>query len=96
MLEKLKGCFLRERAAQICCYALILWVSDIVHIDQVDDFYQEIFLSLVYRKYSFKMGSTALSNMLHDLGSRGEPVRMFEQKLIDNCSKNVAIVGHIF
>ena len=41
------------------------------------------------------MGYTALSNLLHDLGSRGEPVRMFEQELIDNCSKNVAIDGHV-
>ena len=95
VLDKLKACFLPERAAQIYCYALILCVNGFVHIDQVDDFYQESFLSLVYRKYSFKMGYTALSNLLHDLGSRGEPVRMFEQELIDNCSKNVAIDGHV-
>ena len=95
VLEKLKACFLPERAAQIYCYALILCVNGFVHIDQVDDFYQESFLSLVYRKYSFKMGYTALSNLLHDLGSRGKPVRMFEQELIDNCSKNVAIDGHV-
>jgi len=95
VLDKLKACFLPERAAQIYCYALILCANGFVHIAQVDDFYQESFLSLVYRKYSFKMGYTALSNLLHDLGSRGEPVRMFEQGLIDNCSKNVAIDGHV-
>ena len=32
---------------------------------------------------------------LYDLGSRSEPVRVFEQELIDNCSKNVAIDGHV-
>lgn len=61
----------------------------------MDDFYQLSFLFLVYRKYTFKMGYMALSNLLHDLGSCGEPVRMFEQKLNDNCSKNVSIDGHV-
>ncbi len=41
------------------------------------------------------MGYTALSNLLHDPGSQGGPVRMFEQELIDNCSKNIAIDGHV-
>ncbi len=95
VLDKLKACFLPERTAQIYCYALILCVNGFVHIDQVADFYQESFLSLVHRNYSFKMGYTALTNLLYDLGSRGEPVRMFEQSLIDNCSKNVAIDGHV-
>ena len=95
VLDKLKACFFPERVAQIYCYALILCVNGFVHIDQVDGFYQESFLSLVYRKYSFKIGYTALSNLLHGLGYRGEPVRMFEQDLIDNCSKNVTIDGHV-
>ena len=95
VLEQLKACFLAERATQIYCYAMILCINGFVHVDQVDDFYQESFLSLVYRKYSFKMGYTALTNLLHDLGSRGEPVRIFEQKLIDDCSKNVAVDGHV-
>ena len=95
ILEKLKACFLPERAAQIYCYALILCANGFLHIDQVDDFYQESFLSVKYRKYSFKMGYTALSNLLHDLGLRGDPVSRFEQALIDNCSGNVAIDGHV-
>ena len=95
ILEKLKECFLPERAAQIYCYALILCANGFLHLDQVDDFYQESFLSVKYRKYSFKMGYTALSNLLHDLGLRGNPVRRFEQNLIDTCSKNVAIDGHV-
>ena len=78
ILEKLKECFLPERAAQIYCYALILCANGFLHLDQVDDFYQESFLSVKYRKYSFKMGYTALSNLLHDLGLRGNPVRRFE------------------
>ena len=95
ILEKLKACFLPERAEQIYCYALILCANGFVHIDQVDDFYQESFLSVLYRNRSFKMGYTALSNLLHDLGLRGNPIRAFEQNLIDTCSKNVAIDGHV-
>lgn len=41
------------------------------------------------------MGYTALSNLLHDLGLRGNPVRQFEQGLIDACSRNIAIDGHV-
>ena len=41
------------------------------------------------------MGDTTLSNLLHELGSRGESVRMFEQSLINYCSKNVEIDGHV-
>ena len=40
-------------------------------------------------------GYTALSNLLHDIGLRGNPVRQFEQSLIDACSRNVAIDGHV-
>ena len=95
ILEKLKTCFDPERAAQIYCYALILCANGFIHIDQVDDFYQESFLSLRYDKYSFRMGYTALSNLLHDLGLRGNPIRKFEQNLIDESSKNIAIDGHV-
>lgn len=95
ILEKLEACFPVERAAQIYTYALLLCANGFVHIDQIDEFYQESFLSLLYHDYSFKMGHTALSNLLHDLGMRGNPVREFEQSLIDNCSGNVAIDGHV-
>lgn len=95
ILDKLKTCFLSERATQIYSYAMILCANGFVHIDQIDDFYQESFLSVLYRKYSFKMGYVALSNLLHDLGLRGNPVRQFEQNLIDACSKDVAIDGHV-
>lgn len=41
------------------------------------------------------MGRTDISGLLHELGSRGGPVRSFEQALIDGCSGNVAIDGHV-
>jgi len=95
ILEKLEACFPGERAAQIYSYALIMCANGFVHIDQIDDFYQESFLSVMYRNYAFKMGYTALTNLLHDLGLRGNPVKAFEQSLINNSSKNIAIDGHV-
>lgn len=92
---KLKAFFPLERALQIYSYALILCANGFIHVDQVDDFYQESYLSLLYRNFSFRMGYTALSNLLHDLGLRGNPVNRFEQSLIDECSGNVAIDGHV-
>lgn len=95
ILEKLKACFPQERAAQIYCYALIQCANGFIHMDQVDEFYQESILSVRYRRYAFKMGYTALSNLLHDLGAHGNPVRIFEQGLIDESSGDVAIDGHV-
>ena len=95
ILEKLEACFPGERAAQIYSYLLILCTNGFVHIDQIDDFYQESFLSVMSRSYAFKMGYTALTNLLHNLGLRCNPVKTFKQSLINNSSKNVTIDGHV-
>ena len=95
VLEKLEACFTLERAAQIYSYAIILCANGFLHMDQIDDFYQESFLSVIYKDYAFKMGYTALSGLLHELGSKGNRVRAFEQSLINDSSKNVAIDGHV-
>ena len=93
--DRLKQCFPLERAAQIYSYALILCANGFLSVDQVNEFYDESILSLMFRNFSFKMGYTALSNLLHDLGAKTNPVRKFEQSLIDTCSGNVAIDGHV-
>ena len=64
-------------------------------MDQVDEYFQESFLSVRFQDYSFTMGYKALSKLLHNLGSRGNPIRVFEQSLIDECSKSIAIDGHV-
>lgn len=93
--EKLEVCFPAETAGQIYAYALIMCANGFLHIDQIDDFYQESFLSLVFKGYSFKLGYTAIATLLHNLGSRTNPVKAFEQALIDNSSKEIAIDGHV-
>jgi len=74
-LMRLNECFLPERAAQIYTHGLILCANGFVHLDQIDEFYQESIMSLQYSRYSFKMGYSALANLLHDLGMKGNPVR---------------------
>lgn len=93
--KSLQECFPLDTAAQIYSYALILCANGFVHVDQVEEFYRESILSLLYANYGFKMGGDALSTLLHNLGSRTERVRAFEQKLIDDCSGSVAIDGHV-
>ena len=95
ILQKLEACFSIEKAAQIYAYSLILCANGFVYIDQIDDYYQESILSVLYKDYSFKMGYTALSSLLHDLGMKTNPIKSFEQSLIDNSSKNIAIDGHV-
>ena len=93
--EKLEACFPVETAGQIYAYSLIMCANGFLHIDQIDDFYQESFLSLVFKGYSFKLGYSAIATLLHNLGSRTNPVKAFEQALIDNSSKEIAIDGHV-
>lgn len=93
--DRLKACFPLERAMQIYSYSLILCANGFLHMDQIDDFYQESFLSVLYRNYSFRMGYNAISSLLHDLGLRGNRILQFEQNLIDDSSKNIAIDGHV-
>ena len=95
VLEKLETFFPFEKAAQIYTYAVILCANGFLHMDQIDDFFQESFLSILYRNYAFKMGYSALSSLLRELGSKGSAVRAFEQSLIDSSSKNIAIDGHV-
>ena len=95
VLEKLSSCFPAERAFQIYTYGLILCAHGFIYLDQIDEYYQESFMSLQFAPYSFKMGYTALSSLLHDLGMKGNPVTKFEQSLIDSSSKNIAIDGHV-
>ena len=95
VLEKLETFFPFEKAAQIYTYAVILCANGFLHMDQIDDFFQESFMSILYRNYAFKMGYSALSSLIRELGSKGSAVRAFEQSLIDSSSKNIAIDGHV-
>lgn len=70
-------------------------VNGFTYIDQIDDYYQESFMSVIFKNFSFNMGYTALSTLLRELGKKGNRVKAFEQSLIDESSKSIAIDGHV-
>ena len=95
ILDRLRKCFSTMRAFQIYSYALIMCANGFLYTDQIEEFFSESVLSLLYGSLSLKMGHTALSGLLKELGMKGNPVRAFEQMLIDECSGNIAIDGHV-
>ena len=90
----LEGCFPLDRAGQIFAWASILYANSFVHTDQVQDFYEQSWLSLRYQNYPFKMGRTALNSLLDDLGRRTNRVVNYEKNLLIHSSSEVAIDGH--
>ncbi len=95
VLDDLLECFSAERAYQIYSYAMILCVNKFVHIDQIDEYFQESFLSVLYEHIRLRLGYKAIKNLLHELGNKRNPVKKFEQLQIDNSSNEFAIDGHV-
>ena len=94
ILRQLRAHFPEERARQIFSYATILYVNDFVHLDQVQTFYEQSWMSVECSYYSFKMGKTALNGLLQDLGMRTTRVTAYENSLIEASSSKIAIDGH--
>ena len=93
VLASLEQCFPADRAAQIFAYACIFFTNGFVHLDQVQSYYEQSWLSQEYRSFPFKMGKTALSTLLDDLGRRTTRVVKYENAAISNSSA-IAIDGH--
>ena len=90
----LKTCFPADRAAQIFAYACILFANGYVHLDQVQGFYEQSWLSQEYKALPFKMGKTALGTLLDDLGRRTARGVKYENAAISKSSSAIAIDGH--
>ena len=85
--------FSLDRANQIFSYACILFVNGFTHVDQVRNYYEQSWLSWENRNFAFKMGKTALGNLLDELGRRTARVTNYEKAGKANCS-TMAIDGH--
>ena len=92
--KDLEQCFPLDKAAQIFTYAVILYANGFVHIDQIQRIYEQTWLQIEYKDYTFKMGRNALDTLLVDLGRKTTRVRNYEQQCIDSCLKEIAIDGH--
>ena len=95
IIENLKACFPLEKASQIYSYAMILYANNFVHLDQVQSYFEQSWLSLEYKDFSSKMGKTALGNLLDDLGRKQLGVIKYQNNMIKNSSSQVAIDGHV-
>lgn len=82
-----------DRASQIYAYACLMYANGFTHIDQVQTYYEQSWLSKEYADFTFKMGKTALSSLLDDLGRRTQRVVNYENALL-NKSSAIAIDGH--
>ena len=94
ILASLKENFPADRASQIFAYACIMFANDFVHVDQVQGYYEQSWLSQEYKSFPFKMGKTALKSLLDSLGRRTTRVVKYEKAAILESSAAMAIDGH--
>jgi len=85
--------FCYDDAASIYCMALINFINGFTPVTRYTDFYEQSYLNLEFNE--IKMDSTSLSNLIDALGRRQDKVHEFENKLIENSSKEIAIDGHV-
>ena len=83
-----------DRAFQIFTCACIFYANGFVHIDQMQRYFEQSWLSQEYKNIPFKMGKTALGNLLDDLGRRTARVVEYENALVLESSSAMAIDGH--
>lgn len=94
ILSSLRKYFPENRAFQIFAYAGILYANGFVHLDQIQSYYEQSWLAQDYKKLPFKMGKTALGNLLDDLGRRTTRVINYENAAIADSSSAIAVDGH--
>lgn len=86
--------FPADCASQIFAYASILYANGFVHLDQVQGYYEQSWLSQEYKRLPFKMGKTALGTLLDSLGRRTTRVVRYENAAVHGSSSAIAIDGH--
>lgn len=91
--QNLIKCFDLKIAGQIFAYASILYSNGFTHLDQVKSYYEQSWLSVEYRNHSFGMGRVALSNLLNDIGRKGERAIAYQNEALAKADK-LAIDGH--
>ena len=94
ILAALRKHFPDDRAFQIFSYACILYANGFVHLDQIQHCFEQSWFSQEYKKMPFRMGKTALGNLLDDLGRRTTRGVNYENASILESSSAMAIDGH--
>jgi len=99
VLKKLEQYFKADVASQIFSYATLIYANGFIHVDQVNVFYKQSWLSLKNKNLGISMGRTAIGTLLDDLARKGNRVHNYEQSMIADCitaNAKIAIDGHRF
>ena len=92
-LALLKECFNPQDAATIYTVALIHFIQGFTYLRDIKSYYDMSILSLNYP--TLKLGYDSLSKMYDTLGRRQTNVIKLEEKLVEECSHQIAIDGHV-
>ena len=92
-LELLKDQFDVREANQIFAVAAIFVVERFQYMKRIGSIYSESVLAKWYP--NIRLGKDALKTLYENLGKYGTKPDQFQQNLIDNSSKKVAIDGHV-
>ena len=93
ILSLLKEFFNPADATQIYVASLIHFVEGFTYMKALNDYYSMSYLSLKYP--TLKLGYDALATLYDSLGRRQSDILAFEAKLIEQCSSEIAIDGHV-
>lgn len=94
ILDSLKQFFPIGQVSQIFAYVSILCANNFVHVDQVQDYYEQSWLAQEYKQFSFHMGRTALGTLLDHLGRRTQKAANYEIAAVKKSSSVIVIDGH--
>ena len=89
----LNDCFNPQDAATIYVMALLHFVNGFTYLKDIKSYFEMSALSL--RFPTLKLGYESLGKLLDSLGRRQNNVLKFEQMLLSECSREIAIDGHV-
>lgn len=92
-LALLRECFNPQDAVTIYVIALIHFLQGYTYLKDIRNYYDMSILSVRYP--TLKMGYESLSKLYDALGRRQGNVLKMESKLIEKCSREMAIDGHV-
>lgn len=93
VLKRLCRFFNKEDAYRIYLTGVIHFVNKFRHRKIVGEYISQSYLSVLYPKLAF--GEESLGKLVDSLGRRQKRVFEFEQSLIEDSSKEIAIDGHV-
>ena len=92
VLENLKLVFNIKDAYTIYFLALIHFINGFTYLKNVDSLYKQSYISVKYNTLNF--GEKTISDLYDSLGRKQSKVNQFEDLLIEQSSKELALDGH--